>query len=101
MMRLTCVLAVAGARNSAPAISSLLIPVATSLSTSVSRSVSAFSRGLGSGRATRPANSPMSLRVTFGEISASPSATTRTAWISSSGSVSFTRKPLAPALSAR
>ena len=39
----------------------------------------------------------MSRRVTPGESSASPPATARTARNSSTGSVSFTRKPLAPA----
>ena len=38
----------------------------------------------------------MSLRVTRGASSASPPATTRTAWIRSAGSESFTRNPLAP-----
>src|SRR5699024_6403049 len=42
----------------------------------------------------------MSALVTFGESRASPSATTRTAWTSSSGGESFSRKPLAPTRSA-
>ena len=39
--------------------------------------------------------------VTVGAISASPSAAARTAWVSSSGPASLSRKPLAPARSAR
>ena len=39
----------------------------------------------------------MSRRVTLGDSRASPLATTRTAWMRSAGSVSLTRKPLAPA----
>src|SRR5262249_4100876 len=45
-------------------------------------------------------NAAISDRVTLGASSASPRATTRTAWSSSSGSTSLTRKPLAPARSA-
>ncbi len=42
----------------------------------------------------------MTARVTLGDSSASPRATTRTACSSSSGSTSLTRNPLAPARSA-
>src|SRR5690606_30870544 len=42
----------------------------------------------------------MSARVTFGDSSASPSATTRTACVSSSAGESLSRNPLAPARSA-
>ena len=45
-------------------------------------------------------NAAISRRVTPGDNSASPAATTRTARISSAGSVCFTRNPLAPARSA-
>ena len=48
----------------------------------------------------RSANSLISRRVTLGDRSASPLATTRTARTSSAGSVCLTRKPLAPARSA-
>jgi hypothetical protein len=41
-----------------------------------------------------------SVRVTDGEMIASPEATTRTALMISAGGVSFTRNPLAPARSA-
>ena len=97
-MRLTWVLEVSGLRNRRAAISSLDRPSATSASTSRSRSVSPVSaRSLGGGRSGRVARSVMSRRVTLGDSSASPLATTRTAWMRSAGSVSLTRKPLAPA----
>ncbi len=51
----------------------------------------------GGGRSGRLARSVMSRRVTLGDSRASPLATTRTAWMRSAGSVSLTRKPLAPA----
>ena len=96
--RLTWVLAVSGDRNRRPAISSLDRPSATSASTSRSRSVSpASTRSLDGRRSGRVARSVMSRRVTLGDSSASPLATTRTAWRRSAGSVSLTRKPLAPA----
>ena len=100
MIRLTCVFAVAGLSTRRAAISSFDRPAATRASTSRSRSVSAFSRGPGSGCRVRAANSAISRRVTAGAINASPRATTRTPWISSAGSVSLTRKPLAPARNA-
>ncbi len=97
MIRLTCVLAVSGLTNSRPAISSLDRPAATRPSTSRSRSVSLSSiRPSVRGRSGRLARSVISRRVTLGASSASPRATTRTAWIRSSGSASLSRNPLAP-----
>ena len=52
-----------------------------------------------SGRGWR-AKSAMSRRVTDGASSASPAATTRTAWTRSAAVASLSRKPLAPARSA-
>ena len=95
MARFTCVFTVAGLRYSRSAMSSLDSPSATSAVTSRSRFGEHVE--LPGRRRLRPvANSPMSCRVTFGDSSASPAATTRTARSSSTGSVSFTRKPLAP-----
>ena len=52
-------------------------------------------RPTGGSLVSRPANSPISCLVTLGESSASPLGHNATAWTSSSGSVSFTRNPLA------
>ena len=88
--------------NSVAAISVLDRPRATAASTSVSRGVScARARaGLVDGGAGWRRNSSTSRRVTLGASSASPPATTRTAASNSAGSVSFNRKPLAPARNA-
>ena len=93
-------MAVAGLTIRRDAISSFDRPSATSAMTSRSRSVSASSADVGRGSLALVANSATSRRVTPGESSASPRATARTAWISSTGSVSLTRKPLAPMRSA-
>jgi len=100
MARLTCVLTVAGLTTSCPAISSFDKPSATSAITPRSRSVSPPRSGLARGGRTRGANSAISRRVTPGDSNASPRATARTPATSSAGSVSFTRKPLAPIRSA-
>src|SRR6266545_2749699 len=50
----------------------------------------------GNGEVWPAANAPISRRVTPGESKASPPATARTPWSSSSGSLSLTRNPLAP-----
>jgi hypothetical protein len=71
-------------------------PSATSARISRSRSVSSSRPSTATGSFARVANSSISCFVTLGESSASPAATTRTACTSSSGSVSLTRKPLAP-----
>ena len=73
---------------------------ATRVITSRSRLVSRSRSTPGGGSAVVVANASMRRRVTLGERSASPAATARTARSSSTGSVSFTRKPLAPARSA-
>src|SRR5215472_676714 len=100
-MRPTWVLVVCSAMTSVPLISVLDRPRAISRSTSVSRRVSAPSVGGdgGSGRGRR-AKSAINRRVTDGASSASPVATTRTAWTSSAAGASLSRKPLAPARSA-
>ena len=54
-----------------------------------------------SGRGAAPPVRSSSCRVTRGDRSASPAATVRTAWTSSAGRASLSRKPLAPARSAR
>src|SRR6266508_185781 len=100
MARLTWVLAVAGLTTSRSAISSLDSPSAARAMTSRSRSVSASSAGVDAGCLDASAKRAISRRVTPGESSASPRATARRPWISSTGSVFFTRKPLAPARSA-
>ena len=85
--RLTWVRAVAGLRTSSPAISSLVRPCATRATTSRSRSVStSIVGGASSGRTGRAANSSISRRVTLGDSSASPAATSRTARTRSAGS---------------
>ena len=81
------------------AISAFESPRAIRTRTSRSRSVSSRRSSRG-GAGARRANSSMSRRVTDGESSASPLATTRTAATSSSGGRSFRRNPLAPARSA-
>src|SRR5580700_6354872 len=92
------VLAVSGLMNRAAPISSLLMPAATRASTSRSRSVSTDSTEASTGWAgPRLAMLEISVRVTLGDSRASPRATTRMALMRSSGSVSLTRKPLAPA----
>ena len=53
-------------------------------------------RRTGQPRSPRLTNLSMRRRVTLGESSASPAATTRTAANRSAGGVSFTRNPLAP-----
>ena len=89
-------------RTARSAISALERPRATSASTSRSRSVSTSSgaRRRPTSGSGRRANSSISRRVTRGASSASPAATTRTAASRSSGRVSLSRKPLAPARSA-
>src|SRR5918994_360176 len=96
MARLTWVLAVMGLTKRRSAISSLVSPSATRAITSRSRSVRTSSTGAGRGSRVWVANSPISRRVTLGDSSASPRATARTARSNSIGSVSLTRKPLAP-----
>jgi hypothetical protein len=74
-------------------------PVAISVSTSRSRAVSSPMPRTRRGGLVRAANSAITRRVTAGDSSASPAATTWTALISSAASVSLTRKPAAPARS--
>jgi hypothetical protein len=62
--------------------------------------VQAQRRAAARDRALSGAKSAMSRRVTEGASSASPAATTRTAWIRSETGASFSRKPLAPTRSA-
>jgi hypothetical protein len=100
MARLTWVFTVAGLSTSRPAMSSLDSPSPTRLTSCRSRSVSTSILVAGGGGLARSANSLISRRVTLGDSSASPVATTRTARTSSAGSVCLTRKPLAPARSA-
>src|SRR5215204_2975093 len=100
MARLTWVRTVAGLITSSSAISSFDRPVATQATISRSRSVSSPSRGCGAGRRPVPAKRSITRRVTLGDSSEPPSATTRTARSSSAGSTSLSRKPLAPPASA-
>jgi hypothetical protein len=105
MMRLTCVFTVSGLRCSTSAISALLRPRATRVSTSRSRadsspSCSAMASPVaGAASGSRRARA-MIRAVGPGESSASPAATVRIPSSSSAGRVSLTRKPLAPARSA-
>jgi hypothetical protein len=95
--RPTWVFTVVSPTNRAAAISALVSPRAIASSTSRSRAVSASSApGRGALRAGALANSSIRRRVTEGDSSASPPATTRMAATSSSGGVSFSRNPLAP-----
>src|SRR5829696_9090391 len=101
MARLTCVRTVAGLSTRVSAISSLDRPVATQATISRSRSVRSPSLGCGATRRPpAPANCLITRRVTLGDSSEPPSATTRTARSSSAGSASLSTKPLAPAASA-
>ncbi len=70
-----------------------------SLNITVARTRS-VSESAGSGAAGPSANAPSTRRVTPGDSKASPRATARTPCRSTSGSVSLTRKPLAPTRSA-
>ena len=85
------------------AISGFDRPAATSPSTCSSRGVNRSTNGDGAVTGDPPgiwsANASSSRRVTRGAITASPRATVLIAPISSGGSASFSRKPLAPALS--
>ena len=84
--------------TSSTAISSLLSPVATSgehLALPVGQQREARRARPAAARAGRRTRRS-ACRVTLGDSSASPAATTRTARSRSSGSVSFSRKPLAP-----
>src|SRR3954468_11877555 len=81
------------------ATSALEAPVPIAVATSSSRSVSVASRWAAARWRSDASTSPKCVsrvRVTDGEMMASPEATTRTALMISSGGVSFTRKPLAP-----
>jgi hypothetical protein len=100
-MRLTWVLTVCSATTSRAAISALESPRATRASTSVSRWVSRSTLArLGPDGGPSRANSAISRRVTDGDSSASPAATTRTASARACAEASLSRKPLAPARSA-
>lgn len=94
------VFAVNGLMTMCAAISSFVSPRAASPVTSCSRRVS-VSKPVGVERSGgRDTNSPIRRRVMDGDSSASPRAATRTAWRSSTGSVSLSRNPAAPARSA-
>ncbi len=100
-MRLTWVLTVCSPTTSVSAISALDIPVAMCRSTSRSRSVRPFSTAVDAGGAGRDSMKFLiSRRVMLGDSSDSLFATTRTARVNSSGSLSLSRNPLAPARNA-
>src|SRR5580700_526272 len=99
-MRATWVLTVASLSVSCPASSALLMPRASSRSTSSSRGVSP-ERSRCTVTWSDPANRSTSLRVMDGASRASPERTVRTAATSCSGETSLSRKPLAPADYAR
>src|SRR5579863_2856782 len=101
MARLTWVLAVEGLSTMASAISSLDRPCATRATTSRSLLVRVSIPAAATASGGRATNSPIRRRVTTGDSSASPCMTTCSACSRSAGSVSFSRKPLAPARSAR
>ena len=96
----TWALTVASLMNRAVPISALDRPRPTSASTSDSRSVRPASRSRAACRRSGWSSAvkwEISRRVTVGDSIDAPEATTRTAWTSSRGGVSFSRNPAAPA----
>ena len=100
-MRPTWVFTVASETNSRPAISALDRPAAIWMRTSRSRSVRDPSAAGGGGSSdSSGTNRSSSRRVVDGATTRSPECTERIANSSSWGGTSFSRNPLAPALSA-
>ena len=97
-MRETWVLAVSSEMTSSRAISRLEWPRASSRSTSSSRSVRPWrAAGAGRGSGRLAARSRTSRRAVGGEMTVPPAAVWWTARSSSTGGVSLTRNPHAPA----
>jgi hypothetical protein len=100
--RRTCFFTVDSASTSSRAISAFVRPLPTASSTSSSRPLSTPSRASAGGTpgASRPYAPSSSIRRTRpGATAAPPAATARIPAVSSPGSASLSRKPLAPARS--